>query len=133
MSTDELLRENEALRQQLARVERIVVMVEACSEAIVSTSLDGTIVCWNSAAERLYGFSSGSALGRNIVELVPFDRLREHREAVIRTSGGDTVVLTTKRRRAEGREVVVAVTYARLADPNGKLLGYSMMAHAVPN
>jgi PAS domain S-box-containing protein len=130
VSHDDLLRENEALRQRLARAERIVVMVEMCSEAIVSTSTDGTIVCWNTAAERLFGFPAGLAIGRNILELVPFDRLHEHREAVSGAAGGKTVVLATRRRRDDGSELAVAVTYARLADPDGKLTGYTIMAHA---
>jgi PAS domain S-box-containing protein len=128
VSQEDLLRENEALRQQLARAERIVAMVESCSEAIVSTSTDGTIVCWNTAAERLFGFTS--AVGRNILELVPFDRLSEHRDALAAASRGTTVVLATRRRRDNGSEIEVAMTYARLADSNGKLTGYTMLAHA---
>jgi PAS domain S-box-containing protein len=129
---DDLLRENEELKTRLAQLERIVSIVEASSEAIVSTATDDTLLCWNPAAERLYGFTAGEAIGRSHLELVPFDRLAEHATAVERALRGEPVVLETRRRRNDGTEVMVVVTYARLAEPSGKVLGISTMAHARP-
>jgi PAS domain S-box-containing protein len=143
-SLDELLRENSELRNRLAELERalaeaaavelqrsrVVSIVEASSEAIFSTATDGTILSWNRAAERLYGYTPGEAVGRTDLELVPFDRLKEHQEAVRRATHGEAVVLETKRRRRNGTYVEVMVMYARLADPNGKPIGISSMAHA---
>ncbi len=132
LGPDDLRRENEELKHRLAQVERIVSIVEASSEAIVSTANDGTILCWNAASERLYGFTPGEAIGRSALELVPFDRLTEHRDAVERATRGVPVVLQTRRRRRDGAQIAVEITYARLADPSGKLLGISTMAHALP-
>ncbi|HEU0035124.1 MAG TPA: PAS domain S-box protein [Kofleriaceae bacterium] len=129
---DELLRENEELRSRLAHVARIVSIVQHSSEAIASTATDGTLLCWNKAAERLYGFTAGEAIGRSVLELVPFDRLAEHKDAVARALGGQSVVLETRRRRRDGSIVMCRVTYARLADDEtGKLLGCSITAHAL--
>lgn len=141
---DELRRENIELRNRLAELERalaeaaavelqrsrVVTIVEASSEAIMSTATDGTIVSWNRAAERLYGYTPGEAVGRTDFELVPFERLHEHQEAVRRALHGEAVVLETRRRRRNGSNVDVTVIYARLADPNGKPIGISTMAHA---
>jgi PAS domain S-box-containing protein len=130
---DDLRRENAELRTLLARAERIVSIVEASSEAIVATAMDGTIVSWNAAAERLFGFTPGEALGRNVLETVPFDLLGEHREAFERAGRGRAVSLSTRRRRRDGDEVIVAITYARMAEPGGKLLGMTIMAHPAAN
>ncbi|MBS1123641.1 MAG: domain S-box [Deltaproteobacteria bacterium] len=127
---DDLLRENAALQRRIAQLERVVSIVEASSEAIVAMALDDTLVSWNAAAERLYGFTAAEAIGRSHLELVPFDRLAEHATAVERALRGEPVVLETRRRRDDGSEVVVVVTYARLAEPSGKLLGLSTIAHA---
>ncbi len=127
---DDLLRENRDLRTRLARVERIVTLFEASSEAIVSTATDDTLLCWNAAAQRLYGFTAGEAIGRSHLELIPFDRLAEHASAVQRAMRGEPVVLETRRRKIDGSEVRVVVTYARLAEPDGKILGIATMAHA---
>jgi len=143
-SVDELRRENTELRMRLAQLERalaeaaaielqrsrVVSIVEASSEAIFSSATDGTIMSWNRAAERLYGYTPGEAVGRSDLELVPFDRLQEHQDAIRRALRGEAVMLETRRRRRDGTFVEVTAMYARLADPSGKPIGISSMAHA---
>ena len=135
-SLEELVRENTELRNRLAEMERaleersrVVSIVEASSEAILSTAMDGTIVSWNRAAEQLYGHTPGEAVGRSDLELVPFDRLTEHKGAIARALRGEAVVLETKRRRRDGTVVDVTVMYAGLSDPNGKSIGVATIAH----
>lgn len=41
----------------------------ALGQAVITTTPDGTVVYWNPAAERLYGWTAQEALGRNIGEL----------------------------------------------------------------
>ena len=88
-------------------------------------------MCWNLAAERLYGFTIGEAVGRSDLELIPFERLAEHASAVGLAKRGASIVLETVRRRRDGSQIAVAVTYARLADADGRLLGISTIAHAI--
>lgn len=142
--TGELRRENAELKVRLADLEkalheaeeaqharaRALSIVEASSAAIFSTAVDGTLLCWNVAAERLYGFTSGAAIGRNALELVPLERLDEHVSAMRQALAGDPVVLETVRRRADGSRVAVRMIYARLADASGKPLGVSTLALA---
>ena len=141
---DELRREKLVLQLRIAELEqalhdaeeaqharaRAITIVEASSAAIFSTAVDGTLLCWNAAAVKLYGLSIGDAIGRNALELVPFDRLAEHLSAVRRAIAGEHVLLETMRRRGDGSAVAVRVMYARLVDEHGKLLGVSTHAHA---
>ncbi len=46
-------------RAQLAAV------VESSSDAIITTTLDGTILTWNAGAQRIYGYSAQHAIGAN--------------------------------------------------------------------
>jgi len=126
---DDLRRENGELKNRVAQLERVVSIVEASIEAIVSTAVDGTVLSWNAAAQRLFGFTPGEAVGRSQLELVPFDRLAEHTAAVERALRGARVVLETRRRCKDGREVWVEVRYARLVDVGGKVFGLSVFAH----
>ena len=128
-SLEELLRENTELRTKLEQLERVVSVVEAASEAILSTATDGTILSWNRAAERLFGFTPGEAVGRSDLELVPFDRLAEHKLAVQRAMKGEAVLLDTKRRRRDARTVDVTILYIGLVD-GGKPIGVALIAHA---
>ena len=128
---DDLRRENAELKTRVERLERVASVVEASSEAIVSTAPDGTLLYWNAAAQRLYGFTAGDAIGRNCLELVPFDCLTEHQRALKRALSGVRVVLETRRRRKDGGEVRVELRYTQLADPDGTPLGVSIVAHAI--
>jgi PAS domain S-box-containing protein len=41
-------------------------MLEQIHDAVISTTLDGTILTWNIGSERLYGYESNEAIGQNI-------------------------------------------------------------------
>ncbi|MEV0561703.1 sensor domain-containing diguanylate cyclase [Dactylosporangium sp. NPDC050588] len=45
-------------------------LLDAISDAIVSCDAEGVIVSWNSGAERLYGYSSGDAVGCDLLALL---------------------------------------------------------------
>ena len=68
----------------------------------MSTATDGTILSWNRAAEQLYGYTPGEAVGRTDLELIPFDRLSEHQDAIRRALRAEAVMLDTRRRRRNG-------------------------------
>ena len=130
-SIEELWRENLELRTRVDELERAGTVVRTSSEAITSTALDGTILWWNAAAERLYLFTPGEAIGRSHLEIIPFERLTEHADAVARALSGVPVILETRRRRQDGSQVVVRVLYSRLADEDGRATGFATMAHTL--
>lgn len=49
----------------------------AAGDAIIATDADGSIIYWNGAAERLYGWAAEEVMGRNILEVTPSDLSRE--------------------------------------------------------
>ena len=65
-------RRTEAARDHHAERERLFsAAVESSNDAIITMSLDGTITGWNSAAERLFGYTAAEAVGENVTLLVP--------------------------------------------------------------
>jgi PAS domain S-box-containing protein len=67
-----------ALEQSEARTR---MLLESAPDAFVSIDPDGTIVAWNKAAERLFGWSAAETLGRPIRELLfPPEGMAEHDE-----------------------------------------------------
>ena len=56
---------------------RLAAIVESSEDAILSKNLDGIILTWNRAAERMYGYSAAEVVGRPISLLVPPERAGE--------------------------------------------------------
>nr|WP_243687763.1 PAS domain S-box protein [Methanobacterium formicicum] len=46
-------------------------IVEHTEDAIVGLDLEGTVLSWNPAAEKLYGFSGDEALGSSVFMMIP--------------------------------------------------------------
>jgi PAS domain S-box-containing protein len=57
---------SQALMQQ-----RLASIVETSHDAILSWSLDGTLISWNDGAEALLGYSAEETLGKSLVMLMP--------------------------------------------------------------
>ena len=59
-------------------------LLENVSDAIISSDLDFIVMSWNAAAEEIYGWKSGEALGKAFAELLKPQYPEESREKVIR-------------------------------------------------
>ena len=99
-------------------------LIEAAGDAIVAADPEGKIVLWNPAAERIFGFSQGEALGRSLDLVIP-ERFRErhwhgYRE-VMRTGETryGTEVLRVPALRKDGRPLSIAFTVALLKSRDG--------------
>ena len=78
----EQVRANEArLRDSRARFQAIV---NTAIDAIVSIDREGTVLSFNPAAERIFGFTTQEILGRNVTKLMPSPHREEHDEYITR-------------------------------------------------
>jgi PAS domain S-box-containing protein len=111
---------------------RLAAIVESSFDAIVSKDLNGIIRTWNRAAERLFGYAAGEAVGRSILLIIPQDREDEETYILERIRAGETVEpFETVRRRKDGREVHVEVTISPLKDRDGHIIGASKIARDI--
>src|SRR5680860_435253 len=46
-------------------------LLDSVGQAVIATDVGGIVIYWNSAAERLYGWTAQEAVGRPIFELTP--------------------------------------------------------------
>jgi PAS domain S-box-containing protein len=122
---DELAASLQRTQQVLAERARLAAIVEASNEAIMSMDLDATIVTFNPAAQRLFGYSLPEIRGRSIRTLVPPERLDEFAEQVEKkVRRGESVHgLRTQRQRRDGKLIDVELHVAPLPGPDGKPAG----------
>jgi PAS domain S-box-containing protein len=107
----------------------LAAIVQSSNDAIVSKRLDGTITSWNSAAERLFGYSAQEAVGQSISMLIPADRLGEERTLLDRIAKREQIdCYETVRRRKDGSLVGVSVSLAPMLDFSGTVVGASKTA-----
>ncbi len=126
-------RRTEAARDHHAERERLFsAAVESSNDAIITMSLDGTITGWNTAAERLYGYSAEEAVGRNIDLIVPPDRESEVQDTLRRIGWGEKIEHNeTIRRRKNGSLVEVALSISPIKAPSGATIGISKVARDI--
>lgn len=124
------------MRRRATQAENMVrylaAIVESSDDAIYGIKLDGTVVSWNRAAERVYGFRAGEIIGRNVSILYPDERLDELIDTMERVKRGDHVGHSeTARVRKGGRAVPVAVTISPMKNGEGKISGASVIAQDI--
>ncbi len=115
--------EAERMRALLAAI------VESSNDAIISKKLDGTITSWNSAAERLFGYSAREAVGQSISLVIPPEQLDEERILLGRIAAGERIEhYETIRRRKDGVLLAVSISLSPTKDGEGKVVGASKTA-----
>ena len=67
----------------------LAAIVESSDDAILSKRLDGTILTWNAAAERLFGYRARDIVGTSISQLVPPERTEEEAGIIARLRRGE--------------------------------------------
>ncbi|TWB07496.1 PAS domain S-box protein [Bradyrhizobium stylosanthis] len=120
-------RRTEAARDQLAVRERLFsAAVESSDDSIVMQTLDGIVIGWNAAAERLYGYSAEEAMGQPTSILLPPDRSEEGKDYLRRIAGGERIEhFETVRLRKDGTPVEISVSLSPIRGASGEIIGAS--------
>lgn len=125
----------DALRKRASYEQaRLAAIVESSSDAILSATLDGVVLTWNRAAERMYGYSASEVVGnpRIAAQVVPDDRRGEIPALIARVRRGERVEgFETVRRRKNGELCHVSLTMSPVLDERGRAVAISAIARDV--
>jgi len=106
-------------------------LIESSEDAIVSKTLEGIVLTWNSAAERIYGYPADEAIGRAIDFLLPPGRPDEEAEILHRIRKGERVEhYEAVRRRKDGELINVSLTISPIRS-GGRIIGASHIARDI--
>jgi two-component system cell cycle sensor histidine kinase/response regulator CckA len=101
-----------------------VAVVESSDDAIISKQLDGTVLSWNPAAERIFGYTRDEMVGSSIYKLIPPDLHYEERYILDRIASGLHVPhFETTRRHKTGTLFPVSVSVSPVRDGDGRVVG----------
>jgi len=110
----------EAARSQLAAI------VESSNEAIISKTLEGIVVSWNTGAERIFGYSAKEVKGCSISTMFPPERSNEEAQILQRIKQGERIEhYETVRVRKDGKPIHVSLSISPVKDATGNIIGIS--------
>lgn len=100
-------------------------------DAIIATDLQGKISIWNTAAERIYGYTASEVIGKQI-SLIYFPEDASYEECVLgpsKAKGHHKLIV--RRRRKDGTEIFVSLRVAAIHDGAGEVAGFIGCSHDV--
>jgi PAS domain S-box-containing protein len=111
---------------------RLGAIVESSDDAIVSKDLNGIVMSWNIAAERMFGFTADEMIGQSITRVIPPERLGEEAYVLGRIREGLRVEhFETIRHDKWGRPINISLTVSPIRASNGRVIGASKIARDI--
>jgi PAS domain S-box-containing protein len=119
-------------RAMEAEILHLAAIVEASDAAIVSASLDGQILSWNPAAERMYGYSPDEVRGRHFSMIWPPEHVQDLMDILKKLGDREGVQHREGPRLAkDGTQIIVSATYSPLCDASGKVVSAFAIAQDI--
>ena len=117
---------------QIKSLARLAAIVDSLDDAVISRTLDGTILTWNAGAERLFGYSAEEMIGKAVDVLIPEGRATDVAAAVERVQSGSGIHhLEAVSRRKDGSAIDVSISLSAIRNPHGTVIGVSAIARDI--
>lgn len=111
---------------------RLATIVENSTDAIIGTSLEGTIIAWNRGAEQMYGYLAEEIIGMPITMLAPPEQREEQLLLFEKLKQGTSVHhYETVRVRRNGDPLHISIALSPIRDPQGRVYGISIIARDI--
>jgi PAS domain S-box-containing protein len=119
-------------RQAMAAQGELATIVRSSLDAIISTTVEGTVLSWNPAAEELFGYDADAIIGKHISLLVPGQASTVFEELLDAARLGERIgARDTRWRHRDGHEIDIALTISPLKDSNRKIQGFSSVVRDI--
>jgi PAS domain S-box-containing protein len=109
----------EQLRAQRDELAVLAGVMQATDDAVIVTSPDGTVLRWNSGAERLYGYTAAEAVGQHVSFMLP-DRIKAQLPNMFaEVSRRRHLRFDSAGVRKDGTELLTSVTLSQVGPTGG--------------
>jgi PAS domain S-box-containing protein len=111
-------------------------ILDAVADALIGADRSGVIMRWNPAAEHLFGYSAGEALGQKLDLIIPEHLRMAHWNGFNAAITSGTMKLQgrptlTRAQHKSGRRLYIEMTFALVRSAEGEVLGSVAMARDV--
>ncbi len=115
----------ERKRKNLLQQAQLATIVENSADAIVGESIDGNVIIWNPAAERLFGYPKSDAIGEPMIgTMTPEAEKAKEAQLVQKVlSQGDMQPTDIALLTREGTLALVSVTASVIRSEHGDIIG----------
>ncbi len=111
---------------------RLGSLVEGSDDAIVTMTLQGTLLSWNPGAERLYGYAAHEIVGQDVSVLVPAERDPDRKYLLERVRAGERIpAFDAEHRRKDGSAITVSLSLSPVRGREGEIVALAGIAHDV--
>ena len=101
-----------------------------CADAIVAFSTDRTVMLWNPAAERMFGWAAAEVVGLE-PQIIPEELKAEHNAVLERVRGGGQISFATRRIRKDSTIIDVRIDTSALTGGTGEVTGWVNVCHEI--
>jgi PAS domain S-box-containing protein len=105
-------------------------VIECAADAIIAFDTDRTVLLWNPAAERMFGWAAAEVAGRD-PQIIPEELKAEHNGVLERVRSGGQISFATRRIRRDGGLLDVRIDISALHDAGGAVIGWVSVCHRV--
>jgi PAS domain S-box-containing protein len=111
---------------------KLAAIIQSSDDAIISKTFDSMITSWNTAAERIFGYTAAEMIGKSIYKLIPEELHHEEPQIIARLTSGERIQhYETKRKTKDGRLIDVSLTISPIRDRQGNIIGLSKIARDI--
>ena len=126
------IRDITARKRTDQRLRDLAAIVESSDDAIISKTLEGCILTWNKAAQRIYGYTAEEIVGQSVSILIPQDQPDEWSKILAKLKSGETVThYETVRVRKDGECIHVSLAISPVNNAEARIVGASTIARDI--
>ena len=103
-------------------------VIECAADAIVAFGADRTVLLWNPAAERMFGWAAPEVIGLE-PPIIPEELKAEHNAVFERVRSGGQISFATRRIRRDGSMLDVRIDTSVLLGSGGEVTGWVSVCH----
>lgn len=107
-------------------------LFDNANDAIILHDLEGTIISWNKAAEKVFGWTAQEVTGENVSKIIVPEDFRVEMERLSRSIvPGETSYFEPVLLRKDGKKIIAGLTLSNIKDAGGNVTGISCIIRDV--